>query len=210
MNLARPLELVTPTLDGDVLKVLALAEASFTIGQIQQLIGHGARSGLRKVLERLVTQGIVAADRKPTVVLYSLNRQHLGAPLIVALAHLRDDFIGRLAKSVGSWPLRPVCAALFGSAARGEMRVESDIDLFVVRSARVKANNDQWRGQLGELAAEATLWTGNDVRILEYAEHEFLRPRPQDDPLLDTIRAEGIVLVGDLGARSQLRRKEAG
>jgi predicted nucleotidyltransferase len=201
MNLARPLETVTPTLDGDVLKVLARAEASFTVGQIQQLVGHGARSGLRKVLERLVAQGVVTADRKPAVVLYALNRQHLAADGIVALANLRDAFIRRLSETVESWALRPVQVTLFGSAARGDMRSDSDIDLFIVRPRRVRADSDQWRTQVDELASKSTNWTGNDLRVLEYAELDFVRLQPSEDPVVDAIRADGIVLVGDAGRR---------
>lgn len=51
--------MVTPTLDGDVLTVLARAESDYTISDLPRVIGRGSTEGIRRVLRRLVDQGIV-------------------------------------------------------------------------------------------------------------------------------------------------------
>lgn len=55
MQLSKPFGTVTPTLDGDV---LASAEVSFTITQIQRILTTVSGEGIRKVLTRLTAQGV--------------------------------------------------------------------------------------------------------------------------------------------------------
>lgn len=197
MNLTQPFELVTPTLDGGVLAVLARADARFTPGQVQKLMGRGALVGIRKVLDRMAAQGIVQAERTPNAVLYSLNWEHVGAKWVIGLATLRDQILDRLSGALEEFPIRPTYAALFGSAARGEMRSESDLDLFIVRPRRVDSENQRWQRSLVDLSLAATRWTGNDLRVLEYGEAELSRRARSSEPVLAAVLEEGIPLVGD-------------
>lgn len=208
MNLAEPFEIVTPTLDGCVLAALARTEATFTTGQVQRVVGKGSIVGLRKVLERLARQGIVRAERTPAAVLYSLNRQHVGADAVIALADLRGAFLDRVTSRIRTWPVPPAFAAVFGSAARGEMRWDSDVDLFVVRPRRVDADDEQWRAGLDGLSSDATQWSGNDVRILEYGEAELARSRRSPEPVVTRVLAEGLPVCGSpTWLRRQVRRE---
>ena len=63
MELNRPFATVTPTLDGDVLAVLAAHDATFTTGQIHRVLNSFSEEGIRRVLSRLVLQGVVLAER---------------------------------------------------------------------------------------------------------------------------------------------------
>ena len=194
MILSRPLAVVTPTLEADVLRVLALADTSFTPGEIHRLTPSTSISGLRRALNRLAEQGIVHAERTPVAVLYSLNRRHLAADPIIALARLPETLLDRLRDQFASWSTPTEFAAVFGSAARGDMRADSDLDLFVVRPSGLDPEDSGWRAQLDTLAAEVTAWTGNDARILEYGEDEVTGR----SPVLEAIRAEGLVVSGSL------------
>jgi hypothetical protein len=69
VNLVRPLEVVTPTVDGDVLAVLADAATAFTAGQVHHLSGRRTVDGIRNALNRLAEQGVVRSERTPTSVL---------------------------------------------------------------------------------------------------------------------------------------------
>ena len=193
MNLSRPFEVVTPTLDGTVLAALAGAEAAFTPGQLHRLIGGHSIDGVRRVLNRLTAQGIVRAEPTSTSVLYSLNRQHLAAGPVIDLARLRDTLVARISERLDAWAHRPVYAALFGSAARGDMRADSDLDLLVVRPDAVPPDDEIWQSQLNELAADVTAWTGNDARVLEYG---AAQARSASEPVLLTIAAQGLTLYG--------------
>jgi len=63
MELNRPLATVTPTLDGDVLAVMAQNEVTFTTGQLHRVLDRYSEAGIRKVLVRLGGQGIVLSER---------------------------------------------------------------------------------------------------------------------------------------------------
>lgn len=208
MNLSRPMQVVTPTADGDALYVLARAEASFTPGQVRALAGRYTTAGIRNALNRLVDQGVVHANRTPTAVLYSLNRQHLAAPHLIALAELRTALIDRLREWISTWTTPPVYAALFGSAARSDTRPESDLDIFIVRPAKVSDDDPVWAEQLSELSAAATRWTGNDARILDYPETRMPARTGKPDPVLVEINRHGLVLYGPpRWLHTQLRRE---
>ena len=85
MDLAMPLAVVTPTLDAAVLHALAATTARASGAQVHRMAGTGSPDGVRKVLTRLVAQGIVLADEYPNATLYLLNRDHVAAEAIVAL-----------------------------------------------------------------------------------------------------------------------------
>lgn len=202
MQLQSPLAVVTPTVDGDVLAVLARAEASFTPPQVQALLGRHSVAGVRKTLNRLVEQGIVEANRVGNAVNYHLNRDHLAAQSIVELANLRTILLDRIKEHVRAWSLPAQLVVLFGSAATGTMRTDSDIDLFVVRNDDTR-DFDTWQTQLGEIERVVSRWTGNDARVLEYSADDLDH---LNDPVVDDIRRDGIVISGD---RSLLNRSVA-
>lgn len=194
MQVQRPLAVITPTLDGDVLTVLAGAEVSFTPGQVARLVPDASVEGIRKVLQRLSGTGVVSAERVGNAYTYQLNREHLAASAILQLASQRATLLTRLEQALDDWRVRPVYAALFGSAARGQMRPDSDIDVFVVRPD--DADPDTWETQTGELAAAMTRWTGNDTRVLDMAEAEVRAGATGGDPVLRSIVDEGLSVAG--------------
>lgn len=206
MDFQRPLGAVTPTLDGDVLAVLARADVALTGREIQRRIG-ASQDGVRGALDRIMRQGIVRRERAGRAYLYRLNREHLAAPWIEGLASLRLQLIERLRDTLRSWQLQPVAAVLFGSAARGDAGRESDLDILVVRPSDCQPDDPTWREQLMSLESSGVAWTGNDVRLLEYGEAEVRADRDRE-PVLDAAAAEGVELVGSL-RRLRSRRAEA-
>ena len=88
MQLNRPFATVTPTLDGDVLAVLATSDVTFTITQIQRILHTASGDGIRKVLSRLTAQGVVLQDQVGRTNTCRLNAEHLAAEPILALARL--------------------------------------------------------------------------------------------------------------------------
>jgi hypothetical protein len=195
MDLRRPLAVVTPTLDGDVLAVLAGAEGPFSGRQVHVILGRGSETGVRRALERLRRQGIVSARHAGAAWMYQLNRSHLAAPFVEGLANLPRLLVDQLRTELASWERAPFYVAIFGSFARGEAGPDSDIDLFIVRPAGIDEDDAAWRGQIDRALAAARSWTGNDARVLEYGEDE-LRSGRDRDPLLQEINESRIELVG--------------
>jgi hypothetical protein len=87
------------------------------------------------------------------------------------------------------------------------MHPESDIDLLVLRSDTVDADDPLWRTQLDALASNVTAWTGNDTRILEFGVGEARRGLAAGDGVLLAARDRGIVVHGPLTYLSELGRK---
>lgn len=196
MQLQRPLGVIASSVSVDVLAVLARADAVFTPPEVHKVVGEHSEDGVRKALRTLDRQGIVLSERSGQAVRYQLNRQHLAAPHIVALASLRQTLIDRLRDVIDGWSLPCTYASLFGSAARGDMGVESDIDLFVVRPTEVDAEDPQWNDQVDSLEARTRAWTGNDVRTLQQDAAEVRDGLRLGLRVLADIREQGVRLGG--------------
>jgi predicted nucleotidyltransferase len=192
VELNRPFGTVTPTLDGDVLAVLATHEVTFTTGQIHRVLNAFSEEGIRKVLARLVVQGVVLAERIGNTYAYRLNTAHLAAEPIVALAKLFDTFLSRLEQHLSEWEYPPVYAAIFGSSARGTMTADSDVDLFLVRGSDTPET--AWARQVTELAAAVTAWTGNDARVVEYTAADL--PAARTEPMVQELLERGLTVAG--------------
>jgi len=195
-----------PTLDSGVLSVLAGTTRPLTGREVARLLGRASHSGVVGVLNRLSEQGVVDRAEAGRALLFTLNREHLAAPAVDVLAGMRAELLRRLQNAIEGWGIAPVHVCMFGSVARGEGDVHSDIDLFVVRPGRVPEEDERWREQLDELARRVQRWTGNRAGIAEVAETEIERLRDDAPPIIAELRADSITLAGPevaalLGAR---------
>lgn len=196
MDLAMPLAVVTPTLDAAVLHALAATTARASGARVHQMAGTGSPDGVRRVLARLVIQGIVLADEHPNATLYLLNRDHVAADAIVALTRLRTMIIDRITDGLSSWSPEPVHASLFGSFARGEATTTSDIDILVVIGPAGAADQDRRATRVDQLSADVLRWTGNRGHIVEPTPDVLGAMIAADDPLVASWRADHIHLMG--------------
>lgn len=201
MQLDRPMLTLAPTLDGDVLVALAQADAWFTPGRLHRLLDRHSEDGVRRVLRRLADQGVVSTLSAGNAVLYRLNRRHLAAGPLIELANLRWRLVDRLSESLERWTTPPVYASLFGSAARGPMTTDSDIDIFLVRPDRLTTAT--WDDDLTTLTHDVSAWTGNDTRVLEMTESDVRRSLTSE-PVLGSIAEQGVPLVGESDWLSRL------
>jgi hypothetical protein len=160
------------------------------------LVRHGSYNGVKKALGRLVEQGLVLRDEVGGVNLHSLNRRHVAAPVVDALAGLRAEFLRRLRDAIASWELAPVHASMFGSAARGDGDTTSDIDLFIVRPDDVEEEDPHWREQLSRLGEQIFEWTGNRAGPVEVAHADVPRLRKSNSPVWQDLAEDGIDLAG--------------
>ncbi len=204
MELQRPLAVVTPTIDAEVLCVLAGADAAFTGRQVARLIPSHSQKGVHNVLRRLAEQGIVTIAVAGSAHLYRLNTDHLAAAYIIGLCQVKNQLRQRVTELVQRWAVPAETVILFGSAARGDMRPTSDIDLFVVRPGSV--DDALWLEQVAQLAEKVTAWTGNDARVVEMTPGEFRDGLDEGDDLLTSIRDEGQALFGDPSSLHRLGR----
>ena len=207
MELNRPLATVTPTLDGDVLAVLARVDATFTAGQVRRVLARHSEEGIRKVLRRLAEQGVLRVEAAGNALVYRFNHDHLAAEHIIGLSRLMDTLLTRFEQRLAIWEVRPVYAAVFGSAARGTMTPESDVDLLLVRPDG--ADGDRWEAQVVLLTSDVGRWTGNDLRPLEFTAAD-LAARAREEPVLRDVLDEGLTVAGTRSWLAKHLRKTRG
>lgn len=196
MDVSRPYTAICPTLDSEVLSVLAGTTRPLTGREVARLTGRTSHRGVSEVLTRLVEHGLVDRQEAGRALLFTLNREHLAAPAVEVLAGMRSELLRRVRELVDAWEMEAVHISVFGSTARGEGDTQSDIDLFVVRSDTVSEDDPRWRDQLADLAKKIERWTGNSASIVEAAEAEIGRLVEDERPILAELRSDAIPVKG--------------
>jgi predicted nucleotidyltransferase len=195
MDLSRPVSTVVPSLDGPVLAVLARTTRPLTGRQIQQLASSGSESGTRKVLRRLSSTGLVNATEVGASTQYLLNREHLAADAVIELLNLRGKLIEHMRDAIdGEWIGKPLTASLFGSVARGDGGLDSDIDLLVVRP--VDEIHPQWEQQLSSLAERVHRWTGNHLQVYDVSRTELLAHVASNESIVNDWLRDCVTVYG--------------
>jgi hypothetical protein len=120
VDVSRPYTAISPSLESDVLVVLAGTTRPLTGRQVAALVRHGSPDGVRKALDRLVAQGVVLRQEAGRALMHSLNRRHLVLPAVEVMAGMRGELLRRLRDSFAGWAPAPVHASMFGSAARAD------------------------------------------------------------------------------------------
>jgi len=226
VDLTDPTRAVTATLDGPVLAVLAQAGKPLTVGEVAALTPRGSEIGVRKSLARLVDQGIVQATEMGRNRVHELNREHVAAPIAEALANLRLALWKRFRSTLAGWNPKPVYACVFGSAARGDGDVHSDVDVLLVRAPMAGETDPRrksagladvvagyaseflavqlterqaakWATQVGQLHDLVRGWTGNPLQVVEMSAHQWSDHRRRRTDLFEEISRDAIPLAGE-------------
>jgi predicted nucleotidyltransferase len=199
MDLGSPVLDVAPAVRGALLQALARLEQPITRRQLAAAAGV-APGNASAVIEELIQTGLVSetvAGRSSMVV---LNRNHLAAGPVLALAGLRGELIRRLRERLSGWP-DLLGAWLFGSVARGDADSESDIDLLIVAD---DLRSTELHDRLAQLHTDIRSWTGNDLQLVEHSQASWRKLVRAKNSLVEQIRLDGIALTGN--ASSLLER----
>ncbi len=188
-----PFSCVVPSLDGPVLEVLAGSEKPMTGRQVHRVARRGSAAGVAKVLERLVSTGLVHKQEVGTSALYRANRHHIAWPAVATLMALRATLIERLTEAIGRLDPAPVKAVLFGSAARGDGNESSDVDILLVSPG----SDHSWSATMSDIAADVHLWTGNHVQWVAVDDARWDQMVGDQDPLIESVNRDGISLLSD-------------
>jgi predicted nucleotidyltransferase len=208
MDLSRPYTVICPTLEGPVLDVLAHTTRPLTGREIARLASRGSERGVRLVLHRLAAQGLVTAREAGSASLFVLNREHVAAGIVESLVRLRAELIERIRGEVEGWSTRPVHVSLFGSAARADGHIESDIDLLIVRPEDLAEDDLHWREQLHRFAERIERWSGNHASLHEVSPKGLKAALRRKEPVIASLRDDSIVLAGPEIADLLARRRE--
>lgn len=210
VDLSSPISSVIPTAHGAVLAVLARTTEPLSGRRVAALTnGRFGQWRVNEVLGQLATAGIVLRESRPPAMLYRLNRHHVASVGIEALATQRAVLLDRMRAEVAAWEVPADAVWLFGSAARGDGDVSSDIDLFVVRPVTVDTDDPAWLRQMDDLSEHITRWSGNGCEALEVSRAELAEMVSRGERLVDDLRADALTLGGG-SPRGLLRRGRAG
>ncbi|MFD7161751.1 nucleotidyltransferase family protein [Kribbella sp. NPDC059898] len=197
MDMGNPLTTVIQTMDGPALGVLAGTTAPLTGRQVHRLAGHGSERGIRDALNRLARTGLVTATVVGGSIQYTLNRDHLAANAVLELVSLRQRLIEHLRGTIAAWPISPTHASLFGSTARGDGNLDSDIDLLIVYDPDPTADHQAaWEEQLSDLGEETRRRTGNWVQLYEIDTSGLIDHLAADEPIVRGWTRDAITLHG--------------
>ena len=192
MDLGAPVLDVAPAVRGALLQALARLEQPVTRRQLAFLAGVSSGNA-SAVIEELIRAGLVGEAAAGRSSMVALNRGHLAAGPVLALAGLRGELIRRLRERLSGWPdLR--AAWLFGSVARGDADSDSDIDLLIVAD---DLRSPALHERLAKLHADVDTWTGNDLQLVEHSSASWRKLVRSKNPLVAQVRLDGIALTGD-------------
>lgn len=195
MDFAEPLQALIPGATGRVLGVLVHTSMPLSGRAIAQLAGVSPAQAAR-VLPRLVELGMVESRSSPPAILYGFVPDHVAAEPLRVVSRLGLVFLERLRKEIAPLRPAPACAAVFGSFARHQARIESDIDLLLVRPKAVAEDDEHWRRSIEAIRKGAQRLSGNGVGILEVGHDEVRREIRGSKPLWRNIVRDALVVHG--------------
>lgn len=195
MDVSRPYTAVCRTLDGDVLRVLAGTELGLTGREVAAMAGRSSHKGVLDCLHRLTAHGLVKRVPLNRAYLFALNREHIAAEAVELLMALRPKLFELIERTIGDWEIAPVHASVYGSAARGDGGLDSDIDMLVVHPPGI-GGEERWQAQVDALRDQIEAWTGNRTNTVEKSEAELAELARQQRPIVAELRSDAIVLAG--------------
>ncbi len=197
--MGRPLSDVIPGARGQLLAALVQLEQPVTVRALARHAGVAPQTAL-SVVNDLAPAGLVRTQRAGQAQLVSLNRVHVLAQPLIALAQAREKLTEMLRAELAGWA-GLAGAWLFGPAARPGGDRGTVIDLLLVASTSTEL--PAWGEAASRLVSQVRSWTGNQVQATEHSRGSFALLIRGDDPLVAMIREEGVPLTP--GSQSLLR-----
>lgn len=196
MNLSEPLDGLTSLVGAAVLRVLARADTGFSGRHVHSLAGVGSTSSVHRALAAFVHVGIVTAEPHPPSIIYRINRHHALWPAIELglTARIRVfEAIDEFCREELPDELR-LSLVVYGSVARRESTLTSDIDLFVVYPNGI---DPEARAEYSyQIAGHVEGLTGNEAQVYSVERSELAQRIAEGDPLICNVIADGILVHG--------------
>jgi predicted nucleotidyltransferase len=179
---------VIPGARGAVLAALLRTDTPLTGRQVHALVSDDySLWTVQEALKALTQLGLVDTQTIGRAGVHTINEDHFSvAPLrvlldpITALTDTVREAAGHDVKTV----------ILFGSIARGEANIGSDVDLAVIAPA----------GWDGRTDLEDTVRTrlGNSCDVLVFTPEDFTRLADSGEPVVQEILTDGVALIGSI------------
>ena len=188
MLFGEPFGGVIPGVRGAVLGVLLRTDAPLTGRQVHALVSDDySLWTVQGALKTLTQLGLVNTQTIGRAGVHTVNEDHVSvAPLralldpIAILTDTVRDAVGDEVQTV----------ILFGSIARGEAKINSDVDLAVIAPP-------EWDGRT-DLEDAVRTRLGNTCDVLVFTLEDFTRLSDTGEPVGREILTDGVALVGSI------------
>jgi len=188
MLFGEPFGGVIPGVRGAVLATLLRTDAPLTGRQVHALVSdHYSLWTVQEALKALAQLGLVNTQTIGRAGVHTVNEDHVSVSPLRAILDPIAALTDTVREAVGD-DVRTVI--LFGSIARGETHIDSDIDLAVIAPTG-------WDGRT-DLEDAVRTRLGNYCDVLVFTPEDFSRLSGTDEPVVREILAEGIALIGSI------------
>lgn len=192
MDFGEPFGGLMPGARGATLAALLRTGAPLTGRRVHALVAHRHSLGaVQQALRDLDRLGLITTETIGRAGVHHINESH------AAIASLRSlaSPIEMLTSVVHEAAREVEAVIVFGSVARGDAHVGSDIDLVVIAPAT-------WDGR-ADLQQHVHVRLGNDCDVLHLTREHFELAPEEREPVVAEVLRDGIALVGKMPRRSR-------
>ena len=188
MLFSEPFGGVIPGARGAVLAALLRTDIPLTGRQIHALVSDDySLWTVQEALKALTQLGIVNTQTIGRAGVHTINEDHVSVAPLRALLDPITALTGTVREAVGN-DVKTVI--LFGSIARGEANIHSDVDLAVMAPAG-------WDGR-ADLEDAVRIRLGNNCDVLVFTPEDFTRLADIGEPVVREILTSGVALIGSI------------
>ena len=188
MLFSEPFGGVIPGARGAVLAALLRTDIPLTGRQIHALVSDDySLWTVQEALKALTQLGIVNTQTIGRAGVHTINEDHVSVAPLRALLDPITALTGTVREAVGN-DVKTVI--LFGSIARGEANIHSDVDLAVMAPAG-------WDGR-ADLEDAVRIRLGNYCDVLVFTPEDFTHLADIGEPIVREILTSGVALIGSI------------
>lgn len=188
MLFSEPFGGVIPGARGAVLAALLRTDIPLTGRQIHALVSDDySLWTVQEALKALTQLGIVNTQTIGRAGVHTINEDHVSVAPLRALLDPITALTGTVREAVGN-DVKTVI--LFGSIARGEANIHSDVDLAVMAPAG-------WEGR-ADLEDAVRIRLGNNCDVLVFTPEDFTHLADIGEPVVREILTSGVALIGSI------------
>lgn len=188
MLFSEPFGGVIPGARGAVLAALLRTDIPLTGRQIHALVSDDySLWTVQEALKALTQLGIVNTQTIGRAGVHTINEDHVSVAPLRALLDPITALTGTVREAVGN-DVKTVI--LFGSIARGEANIHSDVDLAVMAPAG-------WDGR-ADLEDAVRIRLGNNCDVLVFTPEDFTHLADIGEPVVREILTGGVALIGSI------------
>ena len=195
MDFRHPIDTVIPGTQGRVLAALLGTSGELNLRTIARVAGISIAQASR-VLPRLVDLGIVERREVPPSSLFRLVPEHVATRALLELADARNAVLTEMGRTASRIRPAPASVIAFGSFARGDSDLHSDIDVIIVRPTDTDADDDRWSATIERWRTSMSRVAGSTVQILEVDVAEVPAKLSSDAQLWLDVHRDGLVVFG--------------